>query len=60
MNNNSYDFWFYLNAVANLIQLESYEILKKDKSNTEIMQELTKIKEQNNEILQLLKEVKDE
>lgn len=58
--NNVYDFW--LNVMANGAQLKSYEILKKDFNNTDLMKYLKhqdnlldKIIEQNDEILKLLK-----
>ena len=40
-NNNNYDFWFWLNAIANFAQLESYEMNKKQISNDQIMKHLT-------------------
>lgn len=39
-NNNNYDFWFWLNAIANFAQLESYEMNKKQISNDQIMKHL--------------------
>lgn len=61
MNDNSFFFW--LGVVANLCQLESYELLLKDANNTDIMNELRlqdnnyleKIIKQNEEIIALLK-----
>ena len=60
---NNYDFWFWLSAMANFAQLESYNILLNDFNNYDLMgylnhqdQLLDKIIGQNNEIIQLLKE----
>ena len=59
---NNYDFWFWLNVVANAAQLESYEILKHDFNNNDLMEYLKhqddlleKIIKQNQEILDILK-----
>lgn len=58
--NNIYDFW--LNIMANVTQLKSYEILKKDFNNTDLMKYLkhqdellNKIIDQNDKILNILK-----
>lgn len=58
-DNNS---WFWLNVIANLAQLESYNILLHDFNNNDLMQYLKhqdqllkKIISQNEEILQYLK-----
>lgn len=59
----NYDFWFWLSVLANCCQLESYEMLKKDADNNEVMSYLQhqdndyllQIIEQNNEIIKLLK-----
>ena len=66
MNN----FYFWLNTMANLLQVENYNLNLKDKTNTEINNHLQKqdqilsqniskkldiIIEQNNEIIELLK-----
>lgn len=40
MENNNYDFWFWLNVTANFAQLESYEMNKKQISNDQIMKKL--------------------
>ena len=37
---NNYDFWFWLNVIANIAQLESYEMNKKQISNDQIMRHL--------------------
>ena len=42
MNNNNYDFFFWLGVFANLVQLESYELLLKDANNNDIMRHLEK------------------
>lgn len=63
MNNNDLDFWFWLETVANFCQIESYEMLKKEASNDQIMlhldkqdqKYLQKIIDQNEEIIRLLK-----
>lgn len=69
--NENYDFFFWLSVIANLLQIENYEMLLKDAKNNDIMQELQsqdkilaeqtniylkKIVEQNEEILKLLKD----
>jgi len=64
MNNNNYDFFFLLNVIANVLQIQSYELLKQDISNNDIMQNLRhqdndyleKIVKQNEEIISLLKD----
>lgn len=64
MNNNNYDFFFLLNVVANVLQIQSYEMLKKEISNNDIMESLRhqdndyleKIIKQNEEIISLLKD----
>ena len=43
------DFWFYLGVVADIAQLESYEMLLKDSQNKDLMEKL-------DEILRILKE----
>lgn len=60
--NNNYDFWFWLNVMANFAQLESYDILLHDFNNNDLMKYLKhqddllgKIIEQNNQIIELLK-----
>jgi hypothetical protein len=59
---NNYNFWFWLNVMANIAQLQSYEILLNDFDNHDLMQFLehqdnllTTIIEQNAEIIRLLK-----
>lgn len=62
MENNSFYFW--LSVVANMCQLESYEMLIKDAKNNELMQYLQHqdtdyletIIDQNRQIIDLLKE----
>ena len=62
MENNSFYFW--LSVVANMCQLESYEMLLKDAKNNELMQYLQHqdtdyletIIDQNRQIIRLLKE----
>ena len=60
MNENN--FWFWLNVMANIAQLQSYEILLNDFDNHDLMQYLHHqdemldiIIEQNAEIIRLLK-----
>lgn len=43
------DFWFYLGVIADIAQLESYEMLLKDSQNNDLMEKL-------DEILRILKE----
>lgn len=72
---NSYDFWFWLSVMANFAQLESYEMLKRDANNNDLLRYLqhqdkdllNKIIDQNAEIINqnqiiidLLKEAKNE
>ena len=59
---NNYDSFFWLNVLANIAQLESYNILLNDFDNNDLMkflrhqdQLLTEIICQNEEIIQLLK-----
>ena len=59
---NDYDFWFWLNVMANFAQLNSYEILLNDFNNNDLMKYLKHqdelldiIIEQNEEILKFLK-----
>lgn len=62
--NNNIDFFFLLNVVANMLQIQSYEMLKKEISNNDIMESLRhqdsdyleKIIKQNQEIINLLKD----
>ena len=61
-NENNYDFWFWLNVMANFAQLESYNILLQDFDNNDLMQFLEHqdslletIIQQNHEIINLLK-----
>ena len=69
--NNDRDYFFWLNTIANLLQIESYELLLKDADNNDIMRHLEQqdkilneqtndylklIVKQNNEIIKLLKE----
>ncbi len=42
MEDNNYDFWFWLNVIANFAQLESYEMNKKQISTDKLMQHLEK------------------
>ena len=59
---NEEGFWFWLGVVANICQLESYEMLIKDSKNSDLMNYLMhqdndylqQIIEQNNKIIQLL------
>lgn len=70
---NNYNFFFWLNTIANLLQVENYNLLLKDKTNNELMTELQKqdkilqhqnndylekILKQNEEIIRLLKDKK--
>ena len=64
MNNQDYNFWFWLSVIANICQIESYEMLKEEISNNDIMAELQeqdtnylqKIILQNEQIIKLLTE----
>lgn len=56
---NNYNFWFWLGASANFAQLESYEMLKRDAKNNDLLDYLqhqdkdllNKIIDQNAEII---------
>ena len=59
---NEEGFWFWLGVVANICQLESYEMLIRDSKNSDLMNYLMhqdndylqQIIEQNKKIIQLL------
>ena len=60
---NNYDFFFWLDVMANFAQLESYNILLNDFNNNDLMNFLqhqddllNKIINQNEEIIKILKE----
>lgn len=60
--NNNYDGFFWLNVIASLVQIESYELLLHDFNNNDLMKYLKhqddlidKIISQNEEIITLLK-----
>ena len=64
--NNDNNSWFWLNVIANIAQLESYNILLHDFNNNDLMRYLQhqdeileKIIDQNEEILKLLKGERD-
>lgn len=42
MNENNYDFFFWLSVVSNWCQLESYQMNQKQLSNDDLMQHLQK------------------
>ena len=71
MDNNNYDIFFLLGVLANLLQIENYDLNVSDLKNSELMKELQKqdqiLNEQNEkylkkilknqeEIIRLLKE----
>ena len=54
MDNNNYDFFFWLSVMANWCQLQSYEMNQKQLSNDDLMehlQEQDNVLEQQNQIL---------
>lgn len=54
MNNNNYDFFFWLSVVSNWCQLESYQMNQKQLSNDDLMKHLQKqdnVLEKQNQIL---------
>ena len=58
---DDYNFWFWLEVISNIAQLESYQILLNDFNNTDLMKYLkhqdkllNKIIDQNEEILKYL------
>ena len=68
---NDYNFYFWLNTLANLMQIETYRLSVEDATNTEInqhlqeqdrilngeiAQKLDKIISQNDEIIEMLKD----
>lgn len=59
---NNYDFFFWLDVMANFAQLQSYDILLKDFNNYDLMEYLkhqdellNKVIDQNEQIIELLK-----
>lgn len=64
MNEES-NFVYWLGIISNILQIESYNLLLKDKTNNELMKELQnqdqnyleKIVKQNEEIIALLKKL---
>lgn len=63
--NEENNFVYWLGIISNILQVESYNLLLKDKTNNEIMKELQdqdqnyleKIVEQNEEIIAMLKKL---
>lgn len=63
--NEENNFVYWLNIMANILQIENYNLLLKDKTNNEIMKELQnqdqnyleKIVKQNEEIIAMLKKL---
>lgn len=54
MNNNNYDFFFWLSVMANWCQLESYQMNEKQLSNDDLMKHLQdqdNILERQNQVL---------
>lgn len=54
MDNNNYDFFFWLSVMSNWCQLESYQMNQKQLSNDDLMEHLQKqdnILEQQNKVL---------
>ena len=71
MENNNYDIFFFLGVIANLLQIENYDLNVTDVKNSELLKELNRqdqmLNEQTNiylkrilenqeEIIRLLKE----
>ena len=56
--NNNYECLFWLNTIANLLQIESYQLLLKDADNNDIMRHLEKqdqiLNEQTNDYLKVI------
>lgn len=55
MDNNNYDFFFWLSVMSNWCQLESYRMNQKQLSNDDLMQHLQKqdnVLENQNQILE--------
>lgn len=54
-NNNNYDIFFWLGVIANLLQIENYNLNVSDLKNSELMKELQKqdqiLNEQNEKYL---------
>lgn len=63
--NEENNFVYWLGIISNILQVESYNLLLKDKTNNELMKELQnqdknyleKIVKQNEEIIALLKKM---
>lgn len=63
--NEENNFVYWLGIIANILQIENYNLLLKDKTNNELMKELQnqdknyleKIVEQNEEIIAMLKKL---
>lgn len=63
--NEENNFVYWLGIISNILQVESYNLLLKDKTNNELMKELQnqdqnyleKIVEQNEEIIAMLKKL---
>lgn len=63
--NEENNFVYWLGIISNILQIENYNLLLKDKTNNEIMKELQnqdqnyleKIVKQNEEIIALLKKL---
>lgn len=56
--NGNISFFFWLSVIANLLQVENYNLLLKDKTNNDIMQELQQQdKVLNEEINKYLKQI---
>ena len=58
MRNNSYDMFFWLSFLANIAQLESYQLNVKQTSNDDLMKHLVKqdkvLDEQTNDYLKII------
>lgn len=58
MGNNSYDMFFWLSFLANIAQLESYQLNVKQTSNDDLMKHLVKqdkvLDEQTNDYLKII------
>lgn len=55
MDNNNYDFFFWLSVMSNWCQLESYQMNQKQLSNDDLMKHLQKqdnVLEEQNQVLE--------
>lgn len=57
MDENNPFFW-YLGLVANITNIQAYEMMKRDFNNKDLMKEISELKQQNLKIIELLTNLK--